>query len=89
MSSMTFGQKIFQPKPPVQGSFPLDHEGECKMQMLEYMICINRENNDNSKCRKQAKDYLECRMDRKLMDKRDLNVLGYKDILEKEQTEKP
>ena len=37
MASRDYGQRIFQPKPPIQGSFPLDHEGECKKEMLEYM----------------------------------------------------
>lgn len=78
---MTFGQKVFQPKPPAQGSFPLDHDGECKKEMLDYMLCIRREKNDNSKCRLQAKDYLGCRMNKNLMEKRDLETFGYKDIL--------
>lgn len=80
MSAMTFGQKIFQPKPPVQGSFPLDHDGECKKEMLDYMLCIKREKNDNSKCRLQAKEYLNCRMNKNLMEKRDLDTFGYKDV---------
>ncbi len=37
-TSYTFGQKIFNPVAPVRGSFPLDHEGECKKCMLWYMI---------------------------------------------------
>lgn len=85
---MTFGQKIFQPKPPIQGSFPLDHEGECKRQMLEYMLCIKREKNDNSKCRNQAKEYLNCRMNNNLMDKRDLSTFGYDEENKVESTDK-
>lgn len=80
MASNTFGQKVFQPKPPVQGAFPLDHENECKREMLEYMLCISREKNENTKCRAQAKEYLNCRMSKNLMDKRDLETYGYKDI---------
>jgi hypothetical protein len=37
----------------------LDHDGECKKEMLEYMLCIAKEHNQNSKCRDQAKEYLE------------------------------
>jgi cytochrome c oxidase assembly protein subunit 19 len=85
MSSMVFGQKIFNPKPPIQGSFPLDHDGDCKKQMLEYMLCIRKENNNNSKCRVQAKEYLNCRMDHNLMEKRDLNLFGYKDLADLEK----
>ena len=80
MASNTFGQKVFQPKPPVQGAFPLDHENECKREMLEYMLCISREKNENTKCRAQAKEYLNCRMNKNLMDKRDLETYGYKDL---------
>ncbi|RMZ95833.1 cytochrome c oxidase assembly COX19 [Brachionus plicatilis] len=87
MSSMTFGQKIFQPKPPIQGSFPLDHEGECKRPMLEYMLCMQREKNDSSKCRSQAKEYLNCRMNNNLMDKRDLSSFGYNDEENQDQSE--
>ena len=58
MASKDFGQKLFQPKPPIQGSFPLDHEGECKKEMLDYMLCISRSKNENTKCRNEAKEYL-------------------------------
>lgn len=77
MSSMTFGQKIFQPTAPDKGSFPLDHEGVCKVPMLRYMICLRSCNNDNSKCRDQAKEYLSCRMDKNLMAKEDWEYLGF------------
>ena len=84
MSSMTFGQRIFQPKPPIQGSFPLDHDGECKVVMLEYMLCMSREKQDSSKCRNQAKEYLNCRMNHNLMEKRDLKTFGYEDHVNNE-----
>ena len=80
MASMTFGQKIFQPKPPIQGSFPLDHEGDCKKEMYEFMLCLKRENNENAKCRLEAREYLECRMRHNLMEARDLDKFGFKDL---------
>lgn len=55
MSSMTFGQKLFKPSPPEKGSFPLDHEGLCKQSMIIYMKCLNKNNNQNSLCRLEAK----------------------------------
>lgn len=55
MSSMTFGQKLFKPTPPEKGSFPLDHEGLCKQSMIIYMKCLNKNNNQNSLCRLEAK----------------------------------
>ena len=38
--------------------------GECKEYMKRYMNCLKENNNDNSKCRTESKDYLQCRMDR-------------------------
>ena len=58
--------------------------------MLEYMLCISKEQNQNSKCRTQAKEYLGCRMKYNLMEKRDLNLFGYGDdgeINEKDKKE--
>lgn len=80
MSAVTFGKKTFTPTPPDKGSFPLDHEGVCKATMLRYMICLRENKNDNSKCRKEAKDYLGCRMDHNLMAKEDWSKLGLADV---------
>lgn len=85
MSSMTFNQKTFTPKAPIKGSFPLDHEGECKKEMLEYLLCMNRSKSDNSACRDQAKDYLQCRINNKLMDRHDLEMFGYGKQTEQQQ----
>lgn len=76
MSSMTFGQKTFTPTPPAKGSFPLDHEGVCRKLMINYMKCLNVNNNDNSACRSEAREYLSCRMDNNLMLKEDWKKLG-------------
>ncbi|KAJ5357191.1 hypothetical protein N7541_004349 [Penicillium brevicompactum] len=58
------GSVNYKPTPPERGSFPLDHEGECKHIISGYLKCIklNRGTNDEA-CRKLAKDYLACRMD--------------------------
>ncbi|XP_022183822.2 cytochrome c oxidase assembly protein COX19 [Nilaparvata lugens] len=77
MSVMTFGMKKFNPTAPDKGSFPLDHEGLCKKEMIKYMMCINQNNKDNSACRQQAKDYLGCRMDNNLMSKEEWSKLGF------------
>lgn len=77
MSSMTFGQKLFTPSPPDKGSFPLDHEGQCKRFMLKYMLCLSNNNNDNGTCREEAKDYLGCRMDNQLMAREEWSNLGF------------
>ncbi|KAF2003334.1 hypothetical protein P154DRAFT_429354 [Amniculicola lignicola CBS 123094] len=59
------GQKIYKPSPPERGSFPLDHDGECKSLMISYLQCIrqHRGTNDND-CRHLSKSYLSCRMER-------------------------
>ncbi|ORX47015.1 hypothetical protein DM01DRAFT_1327373 [Hesseltinella vesiculosa] len=67
--------------PPLLGSFPLDHEGECKEFMKTYMQCLRDNKNNNGACRELSKAYLQCRMDKGLMDKDDMSNLGYADIM--------
>ncbi|XP_077481228.1 cytochrome c oxidase assembly protein COX19 [Stigmatopora argus] len=81
-TAMNFGSKSFQPKAPDKGSFPLDHFGECKSFKETFMKCLRERRFDNSKCRLQSKDYLECRMKHQLMTKEPLEKLGYKDLVE-------
>lgn len=80
MASNTFGQKNFTPTAPAKGSFPLDHEGECKRHMLRYMLCLREKGNLNTECRPLAKDYLGCRMDKQLMTREEWNKLGFGDL---------
>jgi len=63
-----------------KGSFPLDHDGECKVFYLKYMVCLSKNENSNSKCRLESKDYLNCRMDKGLMAKESWSKLGYSDL---------
>ncbi|CCF33864.1 cytochrome c oxidase assembly protein COX19, partial [Colletotrichum higginsianum] len=50
---------------PQRGSFPLDHEGECKHVIATYLECIKKVRGVNdAECRDLAKSYLSCRMDR-------------------------
>lgn len=81
MASNVFGAKQFKPIAPDKGSFPLDHDGECKKFYLKYMLCLNQTNFDASKCRPESKDYLECRMQKGLMDKESWSKLGYSDLV--------
>jgi len=80
MSSATFGQKSFQPTPPEKGSFPLDHQGQCKKTAYKYMYCLSVNNGNNSQCRREAKDYLDCRMQNDLMAKEEWTKLGLADV---------
>ncbi|XP_046569702.1 cytochrome c oxidase assembly protein COX19-like isoform X1 [Haliotis rubra] len=75
-TQMTF-QRRGNAKPPDKGSFPLDHEGECKDFMFKYMQCLRINKHSNSQCRDESKDYLQCRMDRNLMTKESWEKLGY------------
>lgn len=78
MSVMNF-QKTFVATPPDKGSFPLDHDGECKRAMLRYMVCLNENKMDGSACRQLSRDYLQCRMDHQLMAREDWSNLGFSD----------
>lgn len=80
MGSMTLGTRSFQPTPPEKGSFPLDHEGECKTFMVKYMECMHTTNGSNTECREKARDYLSCRMEKGLMAREEWGKLGYADI---------
>ena len=77
MAANVFGAKKFIPTPPEKGSFPLDHEGECKRFYLKFMICLSEKDNVTSACREESKAYLGCRMDKNLMAKEDWSRLGF------------
>ncbi|OCH88603.1 hypothetical protein OBBRIDRAFT_820109 [Obba rivulosa] len=66
----------FKPTPPDRGSFPLDHFGECTDYMKVYLDCLKKNTNNSSPCRHLNKDYLECRMNRGLMDRDEWKNLG-------------
>lgn len=72
----------------ISGSFPLDHEGHCKNQMVAYMRCLMENKDNNTPCRQLSKNYLECRMEHNLMAKEEWNKLGFKDIVGSGQSTK-
>lgn len=72
------GQVSYKPTPPERGSFPLDHDGECKPIVAEYLRCLRRLRGLNDEeCRMMAKDYLKCRMDHNLMAPDEFRNLGF------------
>ncbi|XP_061563711.1 cytochrome c oxidase assembly protein COX19 [Cololabis saira] len=81
-TAMNFSSKSFKPRAPDKGSFPLDHFGECTGFKEKFMKCLRENSFDNSVCRLQSKDYLECRMDHQLMTKEPLEKLGFKDLMD-------
>jgi cytochrome c oxidase assembly protein subunit 19 len=67
------------PNRPERGSFPLDHDAECKHLISSYLRCLKSQNppgKNNPECRILAKDYLACRMDKGLMAKDEWQNLG-------------
>ncbi|KAG0180757.1 Cytochrome c oxidase assembly protein cox19 [Apophysomyces sp. BC1021] len=76
----TSNVESFQGNPPLYGSFPVDHFGECTTYMKEYMKCLRANKNNNGACREFSRTYLQCRMDRGLMDKDDMKNLGFADL---------
>ncbi|KAK3996455.1 putative succinyl-CoA ligase subunit alpha, mitochondrial [Cladorrhinum sp. PSN332] len=79
-----------KPTPPQRGSFPLDHDGECKHVMMSYLNCIKKVKGVNEdECRSLAKSYLSCRMDHNLMAKDDFKNLGFKEKTPPKQDETP
>ncbi|XP_076996545.1 cytochrome c oxidase assembly protein COX19 [Tamandua tetradactyla] len=79
-TAMNFGTKSFQPRPPDKGSFPLDHLGECKGFKERFMRCLRDNSFENALCRKESKEYLQCRMERQLMAQEPLEKLGFGDL---------
>lgn len=53
-----------RPEPPDRGAFPLDLFKECKDACDKYLNCMKSNNQKVEMCRKEAKEYLECRMDK-------------------------
>ena len=72
------GQKSARPIPPERGSFPLDHDGECKPIIADYLRCLRRVKGKNDQeCRTMAKEYLRCRMEHNLMAPDEMKNLGF------------
>ncbi|KAG0703103.1 hypothetical protein DFH29DRAFT_803954 [Suillus ampliporus] len=66
----------FKTSPPDRGSFPLDHDGECKEQMMQYMDCLRKNSSASTPCRVMSKQYLDCRMTKGLMERDEWKNLG-------------
>ncbi|KAL1992369.1 hypothetical protein VTN49DRAFT_4401 [Thermomyces lanuginosus] len=71
------GAVNYKPTPPERGSFPLDHDGECKHLIADYLKCLKSQRGENNEeCRRLAKGYLSCRMEKNLMAPDDFKNLG-------------
>ncbi|KAJ2706195.1 Suppressor of Sensor Kinase (SLN1) [Coemansia sp. IMI 203386] len=86
---MSFGgpPKInVRPTPPDRGSFPLDHGGECKELMTLYLDCLQTNRGSYKQCKKLSKEYLECRMQKQLMDRDEWQNLGFHEDAGRKET---
>ncbi|TMW55808.1 hypothetical protein Poli38472_008456 [Pythium oligandrum] len=64
-------------RPPEKGVFPLDHYGECKPKMQDFLSCIRQHNASHIDCKHLSKAYLECRIEKGLMQEEELDNLGF------------
>jgi len=74
---MNFSTSKQYVRPPQRGVFALDHDAECKTFIEKYTACLNDSKDVHYKCKELSRDYLQCRMDRQLMSKENLNDMGY------------
>lgn len=64
-------QRFSSKEPPILGAFPLDHEGDCKALVAQYLECMRSSIASEGGCKKLMKSYLECRIKNGLMDEID------------------
>ena len=68
MASNVFVATQCKSSTPEQGSsFSLDHKEACEQFYLKYMVCLSNNDNLNTKCGSESKDYLNCRIQKGLM----------------------
>ncbi|KAF8078315.1 hypothetical protein FPV67DRAFT_1663067 [Lyophyllum atratum] len=79
----------FKTSPPDRGSFPLDHYGECKDRMTLYMNCLRQNESTSTLCRELSKNYLDCRMQKGLMERDEWKNLGMANLDKKEEKTPP
>mmetsp|Transcript_19885 Transcript_19885/g.37076 ORF Transcript_19885/g.37076 Transcript_19885/m.37076 type:complete len:112 (-) Transcript_19885:175-510(-) len=84
---MNFSSQKQTIKPPLRGIFPLDHDAECSSPLKSYLSCLKSHSNEHSKCREGSKEYLKCRMSNGLMKEEELDDLGYKNKVIRDENE--
>jgi cytochrome c oxidase assembly protein subunit 19 len=82
MSSQSMGSGRQVVRAPQRGIFPLDHGAECKEPMEVYLECLKESKDMHYKCKDLSREYLQCRMDRQLMSKENLDDMGYAHTVE-------
>jgi len=64
-------------KAPDKGVFPLDHFHECDKEAEMYNNCVVKHQLMPKRCRQYQIDYLQCRMKSGLMEKEEIEKLGF------------
>eukprot|EP00934_Nitzschia_sp_Nitz4_P005513 Nitzschia sp. Nitz4//scaffold53_size117307//105884//106804//NITZ4_003782-RA/size117307-augustus-gene-0.94-mRNA-1//1//CDS//3329554241//5503//frame0 len=77
MSQMSFSTSKQYVRPPQRGVFALDHFKQCSDPMKAYLDCLKESKDMHHKCKQLSKEYLECRMNNKLMSEENLDHLGF------------
>lgn len=54
----------------------MDHFAECRPTIQAYYACLQQSEYVAPRCRKEQRDYLQCRMDRGMMGKEDVENYG-------------
>lgn len=73
----------------MNGSFPLDHHGDCQTVVKEYLACLQRNKEEQTPCKELAQVYFECRKQKGLLNPDDARVLGLPSALIKSVKDKP
>ena len=64
-------------KPPLKGSFPLDHDSVCSEHVAAFIACLKLNRGDHATCKSVAKEYFRCRMENDLMAVEEWERLGF------------
>ncbi|KAH9487070.1 Cytochrome c oxidase assembly protein COX19 [Psilocybe cubensis] len=54
--------------------------GECKDKMQQYMACLKQNGSTSTPCRNLSKEYLDCRMNKGLMERDEWKNLGLSNV---------
>lgn len=78
-NSLTQAKQSAPGSAPIRGSFPADRFHECDETIDEYYKCLKANEYFAPKCRQQMKMYLQCRVKKGLLTKKDYEQMRLKD----------
>jgi cytochrome c oxidase assembly protein subunit 19 len=76
--------------PPDKGSFAIDHFKECEELVQKYLKCVQKHELMPKRCQNLQIEYLDCRMEKGLMNQESVENLGFtqNNSMEKENERK-